>query len=343
MTSWLATAACWTLRAISFVAAPCCSTAEAIPEEIWRTWSITLAIDLMASTALRVSSCTAEIWLPISSVALAVWLARFLTSPATTANPLPASPARAASMVAFNASRLVWDAMSLMRATTSPMRSAAAERASTMVLVRIASSEAALEIRAASVTCRAISPMDDDSSSAAAATVWTLDVACSDAAEMAAMRSPAFPEFSACSDALLCISAAVVDAVSSRTETERSNPCASALIVCMRVSRAADWATCSLASCSTRTALALNTSTALAMAPISSVLARAGISADRSPPAMASMAAVMATIGRLIPRPMTSAAASPTNTATNPPPPADHVTRPIWLSASRASRALASM
>ncbi len=49
----------------------------------------------IASTACVVADCTAEICAPISSVALAVWVARFLTSDATTAKPLPASPARA--------------------------------------------------------------------------------------------------------------------------------------------------------------------------------------------------------------------------------------------------------
>jgi hypothetical protein len=44
---------------------------------------------------------------------------------ATTANPLPASPARAASIVALRARRLVWLAMLLMMATNSPMRAAA--------------------------------------------------------------------------------------------------------------------------------------------------------------------------------------------------------------------------
>src|ERR1700733_9859912 len=57
----------------------------------------------------------------ISSVALAVWLASDLTSEATTAKPRPASPARAASMVAFNASRLVWAAMELIKPPTSPI------------------------------------------------------------------------------------------------------------------------------------------------------------------------------------------------------------------------------
>ncbi len=71
------------------------------------TWPMIERIFSIASTAPVVSSCTAAICWEISSVALAVWLARFLTSWATTAKPLPASPARAASMVAFSASRLV--------------------------------------------------------------------------------------------------------------------------------------------------------------------------------------------------------------------------------------------
>ena len=66
----------------------------------------------------------------MSSVAFAVWLASDFTSEATTAKPLPASPARAASMVAFSASRLVWPAMSLMSLTTSPiLRVAVSDRA----------------------------------------------------------------------------------------------------------------------------------------------------------------------------------------------------------------------
>jgi hypothetical protein len=56
-----------------------------------------------------------------SSIMLAVFLAasaeriaRLRTSSATTAKPLPASPARAASTAAFSASRLVWKAISSM-------------------------------------------------------------------------------------------------------------------------------------------------------------------------------------------------------------------------------------
>src|SRR5213079_1928524 len=67
----------------------------------------------------------APTWLAISSVALAVWLASDLTSEATTAKPRPASPARAASIVALSASRLVWPAIAWIKPTTSPMRVAA--------------------------------------------------------------------------------------------------------------------------------------------------------------------------------------------------------------------------
>ncbi|MNY41504.1 hypothetical protein D3C86_1763240 [compost metagenome] len=47
----------------------------------------------------------------ISFAALALRLARLRTSPATTANPRPCSPARAASTAAFSARMLVWKAM----------------------------------------------------------------------------------------------------------------------------------------------------------------------------------------------------------------------------------------
>ncbi len=75
----------------------------------------------MASTAALVSVWIASILRLMSSVALAVCLASSFTSLATTAKPLPASPARAASMVAFNASRFVCCAMEVMTLMTLPI------------------------------------------------------------------------------------------------------------------------------------------------------------------------------------------------------------------------------
>ena len=72
----------------------------------------------IADTASPVAPCIAATCAAISSVAFAVWLARDFTSDATTAKPLPASPARAASIVALSARRLVCSAMPVMILTT---------------------------------------------------------------------------------------------------------------------------------------------------------------------------------------------------------------------------------
>ena len=90
--------------------------------------ALCLRISLMTSTVAAISpaaACVAD-WMPstwdeMSSVARAVCVASVLTPAATTAKPRPASPARAASMVALSASRLVWPAISLINSTTLPI------------------------------------------------------------------------------------------------------------------------------------------------------------------------------------------------------------------------------
>ncbi len=54
-----------------------------------------------------------------------------MTSAATTAKPRPAAPARAASIVALRASRLVWLAIDEISPTTSPIRAVASVSART--------------------------------------------------------------------------------------------------------------------------------------------------------------------------------------------------------------------
>ena len=97
LTSCVPAEACWVFSAISRVALPCSVTAVEIRSVIEFISPIVSAIVLIAETASPVTDCISVTWLAISSVAFAVWFARFLTSDATTAKPLPASPARARS------------------------------------------------------------------------------------------------------------------------------------------------------------------------------------------------------------------------------------------------------
>ena len=89
----------------SFVAADCSSTDAAILDTTLLTSLITLLISVISSIVNEVVPWIAPILFLISWVALAVCFANSLISLATTANPFPASPARAASMVAFRACR----------------------------------------------------------------------------------------------------------------------------------------------------------------------------------------------------------------------------------------------
>ena len=135
------------------------------------------------SIALAVSSVAP--WMPlicllISSVALAVWVARLLTSAATTAKPLPASPARAASIVAFSASRLVCSAISVISWITVPIFWAESRRPITLTEAPSTSVTASSEIDPAWLTCWLTSRMVVPSSSAAAATDCTLLAVLSD-------------------------------------------------------------------------------------------------------------------------------------------------------------------
>jgi hypothetical protein len=65
-------AACCTLRAISCVAAPCSSTAEAIAEAISDIWPIVVLISLIAAMDSSVAFCVPVICELISPGALAV-------------------------------------------------------------------------------------------------------------------------------------------------------------------------------------------------------------------------------------------------------------------------------
>lgn len=69
---------------------------------------------LIAVEALKMSTLISPNKLVILWTACLEFSASFLTSPATTENPLPASPARAASIAALSASKFVWLAIWLI-------------------------------------------------------------------------------------------------------------------------------------------------------------------------------------------------------------------------------------
>jgi hypothetical protein len=124
------------------VAAFCWSTETATAEAQRSISRMRSVIRWIAATAEPVESCTERICAEMSSVALAVCTASDFTSDATTANPRPASPARAASMVALSASRLVCPAMLRISSTTSPIFCAASASPVICALVASASDAA---------------------------------------------------------------------------------------------------------------------------------------------------------------------------------------------------------
>jgi hypothetical protein len=135
----------------------------------------------IASTAPPVSVWIASTRREMSSVAFAVSWARSLTSDATTAKPLPASPARAASMVAFSASRLVCSAIWVITRTTLPISADESPSLATVAFVVAASVTACAATPAASLADREISRIAEPISSVPAATVCTLRDTSSDA------------------------------------------------------------------------------------------------------------------------------------------------------------------
>ena len=163
---------------------------------------------LMAATASLVDAAWPRPGAEISSVAFAVWLASAFTSEATTAKPRPDSPARAASMVALSASRLVCAAIEWISLTTSPIFSAPVESTCTVALVRSASPTALLAISLERATWREISVTELDSSSAAEATVPTLFEALCEAALTFAARALASLAVEVIDCAVVCMPAA---------------------------------------------------------------------------------------------------------------------------------------
>ncbi|EKD26456.1 MAG: hypothetical protein ACD_79C01186G0004 [uncultured bacterium] len=119
-------------------------------------------------------------------------MASSFTSLATTAKPLPASPAEAASIVAFNARRLVWSAISLMVSITLPMSTEASFNLDMDSLVESEDWFALLEILDALVQFFATSLKEEVICSIAAATDDTEEETLPDASAIFPRHSVSF-------------------------------------------------------------------------------------------------------------------------------------------------------
>ena len=147
----------------------------------------------MAATAPLVSPWITRIIWPISLVALVVRSARARTSSATTAKPRPCSPARAASMAAFSARRLVWSAISSMVPTISPIWSDRAPRLSTVAADCFTFS--AIRFMPATDCCTTATPCTASSSpcrelSAASEQFWAISMEVADISSLAVATVP---------------------------------------------------------------------------------------------------------------------------------------------------------
>ncbi len=133
-------------------------------------------------------------------MACEVWLASCLTSEATTAKPLPVSPARAASIVAFSARRLVCAAILEMSSTTEPMCFAASSSERMAWVVRSASLTVVRAIANPRSAWWPISAIECDSSSDAGTAIPTDSLVAPSAVEADAVR-PSVSLAASCSPA----------------------------------------------------------------------------------------------------------------------------------------------
>ncbi|MGY3424778.1 hypothetical protein ACVWZW_005253 [Bradyrhizobium sp. F1.13.4] len=155
----------------------CSATAPLTVSNTGRMASIACEMRCTASAEPAASRCSASIFLVISSVAPWVCTASALTSVATTAKPLPAAPARAASMVELSASSVVCRAICAIRLTTLPMAAEDSRKRSTLARASCAAALASSASLPASRTCAPMPSADWVNLSAAWAKVEAFDCA----------------------------------------------------------------------------------------------------------------------------------------------------------------------
>ena len=135
VTSSAAVAVSVTLRAISAVAAPCCSTAAAIEPAIALISAMVCSIRATAATEAAVADRTCAMCRPISSVERAVWLAS--ASPRLPPRRSPCRHPRPARPRSWHSAPADWcgTAISPIMSATAPMRATSSFRLSIVARV----------------------------------------------------------------------------------------------------------------------------------------------------------------------------------------------------------------
>jgi len=164
------------LARIPLVVALCSSIAPAIEVEISSMLAMISVTRPIVWTAASICARMVAITLEISSVAWLVSFDRSFTSLATTAKPLSASPARAASMVAFSARRLVCSAIDVITLITRPTSALASPSSDIVLAASSAVFTASRVTRVAELVLRAISSVLMAISSIALAAVSMLEL-----------------------------------------------------------------------------------------------------------------------------------------------------------------------
>ena len=220
-------AAARTAELMSSVARICSCTVLEIDEELRSMSVIERVMSAIERTTSSVAPWMRLIWLPMSSVAPAVWFDSAFTSEATTAKLRPALPARTASIVAFSASSRVWPAIFWIRPLTRPMLLVQPASSRTVPSARCTSCAVWCASSVEALTRRPMSPIDSARPCVDSAMRLMRSAVCVEAAAALVARSTVRSAMRLSDSAVEASSVTAAASVCATPRIEASKECAS--------------------------------------------------------------------------------------------------------------------